>query len=165
VSGAEAALAEFARVLAPFVAREVVRELRAGSENMIAQAGSPLGPRRHAAAVRKRVANSQGGAVIAGRRLLLSREALAEEMATLSCKRPAKPVAPAADFAAKYGFRKVGWNVTDDGKKELAKALAEFEVVSADGYEQAKQFAAPMVGDGKEPLERFLKRLEKASRQ
>jgi len=107
MSGDEA-LAAFARVLAPFVAAEVVRELRAGSEHMIGQAGSPLGPRRHAAAVRRRVQNGQGGAVIAGRRLLLSREALNEELAALNAKTPAKATVPTVDFAQKYGFRKVG---------------------------------------------------------
>jgi hypothetical protein len=104
----DAALAAFARVLAPFVAKEVVRELRGADGEMIGQAGSPIGPRRHAAAVRKRVANSQGGAVIAGRRLLLSREALEQEMALLNGKRPARSAPPAVDLAAKYGFRKVG---------------------------------------------------------
>lgn len=110
MKGAEEALAAFARVLAPFVAREVVRELRASDGDMIAQAGSPLGPRRHAAAVRRRVAAGQSGAVVAGRKLLLSREALAEEMTALNAtarkRKPLGPAAPAVDYAARYGFSK-----------------------------------------------------------
>jgi hypothetical protein len=98
---------------AELVARHVVRELRAGANEMVAQAGSPLGPRRHAAAVRRRVANGEGGAVVAGRRLLLTKEVLADELAMLYTKircqpKPALSVATATDYAAKYGFERVG---------------------------------------------------------
>jgi hypothetical protein len=63
------------------IARAVVAELRAGATNgMVDQAGSALGRRRHIAAVRRRVAAGDAGAVVLGRNYLLSQEAHAEEI-------------------------------------------------------------------------------------
>jgi hypothetical protein len=45
------------------------------------QAASPLGRRRHCGAVRRRIARGDGGAFVVGRRHLLTKEALAAEMA------------------------------------------------------------------------------------
>lgn len=72
---------EFLEELAARVAELVLDGLRAGAApNMVDQHASLLGPRRHAAAVRRRVAAGVPGAAIVGRRLLLSREAIDEEL-------------------------------------------------------------------------------------
>jgi hypothetical protein len=111
VSAAEALL----KALAVEVARAVVAELRAGDQpGMVDQAGSPLGRRRHIAAVRARVAHGEAGAAIVGRRYLLAREALDAELATIAGKRPAKakakaaplPVDELADLRERYGLEK-----------------------------------------------------------
>jgi hypothetical protein len=74
----EALLDEFAER----VAAKVSERLSCGSlPGAIEQARSPLGRRRHIAAVRRRVAAGQPGAAIVGRRHLLSAEALTEELA------------------------------------------------------------------------------------
>jgi hypothetical protein len=76
VSALEGLLDELAERLAVRVAAR----LKAPDPNMISQEGSPLGARRHCAAVRRRVARAQPGAAIVGRRYLLSPEALSEEL-------------------------------------------------------------------------------------
>jgi hypothetical protein len=106
VSPLELILSELARE----VARAVVAELRAGeTPGMIDQSASPLGRRRHIQAVRRRVAAGEAGAVVVGRRHLLSREAVDAELAALA-KRPrkAKPAAvdDLADLRATYGLRR-----------------------------------------------------------
>jgi hypothetical protein len=58
----------------------------------IDQASSPLGPRRHCAAVRRRIGQGMdGAAIVGGRRHLLSGEALADEMANGTTSNLAKP--------------------------------------------------------------------------
>jgi hypothetical protein len=61
-------------------------EERAERRNWSDQATSPLGRRRHVAAVRRRLATGQPGAAFLGRRALLSAEAQTEELANLSTK-------------------------------------------------------------------------------
>jgi hypothetical protein len=56
-----------------------VLERRRG--RMINQHDSELGPRRHREAVKRRIANGEGGAGLAGRNYLLTREAVREELA------------------------------------------------------------------------------------
>jgi hypothetical protein len=60
------------------------------------QAGSPLGSRRHCAAVRRRVAQGLDGAAIVGRRHLLSPAALAETMRAPKPKKSQQPSDPVA---------------------------------------------------------------------
>lgn len=78
------AIGPFARL----VAHALLDELRGG--DTIAQHGSPLGSRRHRAAVTRRIAEfsarqrSERDAWIIGREYLLSREALEEELAHAS---------------------------------------------------------------------------------
>jgi hypothetical protein len=71
----EEAIVEIAR----HIGRAVAAELR--GVDMVSQHGSPLGARRHRAAVKRRKSLGQPGAQIYGRDYLLSREALAEERA------------------------------------------------------------------------------------
>jgi hypothetical protein len=66
--------------LAEAVAAKVVEQLRAGDVGMIDQTKSPLGGRRHIAAVRRLVAAGEHGAAIVGRRYLLSKERLDAEL-------------------------------------------------------------------------------------
>lgn len=109
---AEAVLEALARALAPHIAREVVTQLRAGDvPGMVDQAASPLGRRRHIAAVRRRVEAGDGSAAIVGRRYLLARAALDAELAALA-RRPRKARKGKADAPAdlealrdRYGLR------------------------------------------------------------
>ena len=66
--------------LAQRVAAVVVERLQAGAPGMVDQASSPLGARRHCAAVRRRMARGEAGAAVVGRRHLLTTEALGEEL-------------------------------------------------------------------------------------
>jgi hypothetical protein len=74
----------FLEELADLMADRVVARLSADLPGWVDQAGSPLGPRRHIEAVRRRVARGLGGASVVGRRYLLSPEAMAEELASVT---------------------------------------------------------------------------------
>jgi hypothetical protein len=76
--------------LADLVADRVVARMSAGQPGWIDQNASPLGPKRHCAAVRRRVAKGLPGAATVGRRHLVSPESLSEELAATSrrCKSP-----------------------------------------------------------------------------
>lgn len=65
----------------------IAAEASAERRDWTPQESSPLGRRRHVAAVRRRVGAGDRGAAMVGRRALLSHEALAEELAAMS-KRP-----------------------------------------------------------------------------
>lgn len=62
------------------IAEAVSQRMMKGRERMISQTHSELGPRRHRAAVKRRLANGEGGAGIDGRKYLLTPEALHEEL-------------------------------------------------------------------------------------
>ena len=103
------AIDTLARALAPALARAIVAELRDG-EGMVDQTSSPLGARRHRAAVKRRLVAGEGGAAVVGRRHLLSREALTEELERVT-RRPVKEqgAPPSAEsLAAELGLRVVG---------------------------------------------------------
>lgn len=68
---------------AELVAENVVKRLRANEPDMVAQETSPLGRRRHCAAVQRRVAAGLPGAAIVGRKHLLTQAALGEELTKL----------------------------------------------------------------------------------
>lgn len=76
--------------LADFIAAKVERRLRAAAPGMIDQARSPLGARRHCAAVKRRLARGEPGASLVGRKHLLTEEALSEELGRVSNRQPAK---------------------------------------------------------------------------
>lgn len=78
--------AQLARVLrvAADAIDDIARENELSHADWIAQDSSPLGRRRHCAAVRARVARGQAGAAIVGRRHLLSPEALREALGEVS---------------------------------------------------------------------------------
>ena len=111
-SAPSAALDALVSLLADAVADRVVERLTAGSHSdFVDQAGSPLGRRRHIAAVRRMVAAGQPGAGVVGRRHLLSREAAESELAAVA-KRPKKSRAEQVDELAelreRYGLEKRG---------------------------------------------------------
>ena len=85
-------------LLAPLLdalADRVVARLTTGQRaDLQDQVASPLGRRRHIAAVRGRVARGDAGAAIVGRRHLLTRDALAAELETLSQRKPRKTPKP-----------------------------------------------------------------------
>ncbi len=77
---------------ADLIASLVVQKLQTGAlAGYVDQAVSPLGPRRHRAAVLRRIAAGQPGAAKIGRRHLLSRDALEAELAAAADKAPASP--------------------------------------------------------------------------
>jgi hypothetical protein len=73
--------------LADRLAARVAERLRTAEPGMVAQGASPLGTRRHCAAVRRRLARGEPGAAIVGRQHLLSTEALGEELGRVSAIR------------------------------------------------------------------------------
>jgi hypothetical protein len=87
-----ALLDEFAHRVAALVAER----LTSGAPGMVDQASSPLGRRRHCAAVKRRVGSGKPGAALVGRRHLLSVEALAEELARVSGQRELVMPSPAS---------------------------------------------------------------------
>lgn len=91
-----AAFATLVDEFAELVAHKVYTRLQQGTPGMVDQSNSPLGRRRHCSAVRRRQAEGKPGAAVVGRRHLLTREALAEELARLGKHHeqrhePAKP--------------------------------------------------------------------------
>lgn len=116
MSALEEAVAQLAKALAPAIAAEVVAQLRAGeTPGMVDQSTSPLGRRRHIAAVRRMVAAGDPGAAQVGRRYLLTTDAVQVELSRMSRKpkAPAKgkaeaPVDELAAMRARYGFEKAG---------------------------------------------------------
>ena len=100
-------LAAAFRVLADAVADRVIERLRGGvSPSWTDQRASQLGVRRHCSAVRRRIANAEGGAAIVGRQFLLDPEALAQEL-TRGSKKPAV-VAVQSDTPAAQLERRLG---------------------------------------------------------
>jgi len=65
---------------------QIEAESRAECSGWSDQTSSPLGRRRHVAAVRRRLAAGTEGAAMVGRRALLSPPALADELASLSAR-------------------------------------------------------------------------------
>jgi hypothetical protein len=83
--------------LAARVAAQVVERLRGPAPaDMVPQEASPLGRRRHCAAVRRRLAAGSGGAAVVGRRHLLSAEAIREELERASKRARATEASPVA---------------------------------------------------------------------
>ncbi len=87
-------LAPFEPLLDSLAERIVDKWLEKTDLRMVPQSVSPLGPRKHRDAVKRRLRNNEGGAQIdqRGRRFLLTREAIAEEMKR-SRSKPADPEA------------------------------------------------------------------------
>lgn len=71
-------------LVAERIAERVASKLAADRASGVDQHASDLGTRRHIAACRKRIAAGQHGASKVGRRFLLSRSALAEELERLN---------------------------------------------------------------------------------
>lgn len=92
---------------AEVVARKVVAQLAGGQVGLVDQSASPLGRRRHIAAVRKLVSAGAPGGAIVGRRHLLTREALDAELAALKPRSRTEPKPTAVDqLADRYGFER-----------------------------------------------------------
>ena len=86
---------------------ELLREAPASTQ-WISQSSSPLGVRRHCAAVRRLVASGAPGARIIGRRLELSSDALQMELDMVSRRKPTPRVESAAVEDLKAALRVVG---------------------------------------------------------
>jgi hypothetical protein len=63
----------------------------AGQDGLVDQRRTPLGPRRHADAVKRRLARGEPGASKVGRRYLLTPDALQEELANVSAATAYRP--------------------------------------------------------------------------
>lgn len=86
-NGIPAELGSFLDGLVDLIAARVVERLGGDGSNWVDQSASPLGPRRHRKAVCERLASGRPGASRVGRKHLLSREALEEELATKGRKK------------------------------------------------------------------------------
>lgn len=98
-------LVALARHLAPLVADI----LRGADSTLIGQRESPLGPRRHCAAVRARIKSGKTGASVVGRRFYLTRAALDEEIRTIGARIVVKPAAkpdPLTDLAKRLPLQR-----------------------------------------------------------
>lgn len=144
------ALETFVDELAELVARKVVDRLQQGTPDMVDQSNSPLGRRRHCYAVRRRISEHKPGAAVVGRRHLLTREALAEELARLGMgdRTPttgrAAPV-PSANYSTPPAS---GLSVAD----ELRRDLAELERLRRSGMSDKEASAAVLAQSrGKQP--------------
>ena len=83
--------------LAERIANIVARRLSDGDTGLVDQATSPLGGRKHRAAVQRRLREGKQGASIVGRRFFLTREALQEELERATLERDeAKGIVKAA---------------------------------------------------------------------
>ena len=91
----DAALGRLLRGFAKILAKELAVALRGVNDEWIPQQGSPLGNRRHCSAVRRRAQRGDLGAVVDGKRFLLSRAALQEEMMGLGKVAAEAKAAPA----------------------------------------------------------------------
>jgi hypothetical protein len=99
------------------LADRISRRMMAGRERMIHQRQSELGPRRHREAVKRRLANGEGGAGISadGRKYLLTPAAVLEELARA-------PEPPAARKASPSGPR-----ASEPAPVSRERELAAFE--------------------------------------
>lgn len=88
-------LGRFGKAFAAEIARELANQLRAANEDgWVSQANSPLGPRRHCAAVRRRIGRGAIDCIIDGKRYLMTRDALHEELLSLGKPRPTVKAIP-----------------------------------------------------------------------
>lgn len=75
------------------IADRVAARILKAQSRMISQSASELGPRKHREAVKRRIDQGLDGAVIRGRRFLLTPEALREELMR-PCKERSRAKAP-----------------------------------------------------------------------
>jgi hypothetical protein len=88
-------LGKLGRELAAEIARALAKELRgANDDGWVSQANSPLRPRRHCAAVRRRMGEGRTDCTRDGKLYLMTREALQEEMLRLGKKTPTVKAIP-----------------------------------------------------------------------
>lgn len=95
-------------VLADALADRIAQRLLTGQhDGWIDQSASPLGPRRHRAAVKRRIQAGEPGAAKVGRRHLLSKDALEAELGAGSSTKKA-PAAPSIADELRAELRLVG---------------------------------------------------------
>lgn len=79
-------LAQAFRLVADWFDAQASNETQPAAVEWVGQKGSPLGARRHIAAVRRRVAAGEPGAAVVGRSYRLTRDALNAELGHVSAK-------------------------------------------------------------------------------
>jgi hypothetical protein len=88
-------LGRLGKAFAAEVARELAKELRAANDDgWVSQANSPLGPRRHCRAVRRRMGEGRLDCTRDGKLYLMTRDALREEMLRLGHCEPTVKAIP-----------------------------------------------------------------------
>lgn len=90
----------------------ILQRMQSQGENdaWVSQRGSPIGPRRHCATVRKLRAAGDERALIDGERFLLRRDALEEARQNLGTPAPTKVKVPDPDQAAVARVKaRLGW--------------------------------------------------------
>jgi predicted transcriptional regulator len=102
------------------LADRIAERMNRSRERMINQHDSELGPRRHRDAVKRRLANAEGGAGHAGRNYLLTKEAIREELAGRGGRGSAGKGAPSP---ANDGSPGSGGS----GAKSRSRDLSDFE--------------------------------------
>jgi hypothetical protein len=115
------------------IADRIAARMNAGRERMINQRDSELGPRRHRAAVKRRLANQEGGAGITpdGRRFLLTPEAVREELAGKGGRGKVKGATGPAGDGSPGG----------SGAKSRTRDLSDFEREVMGGLRAVKEAA------------------------
>lgn len=118
------------------LAERLAERLERRRGRMINQHDSELGARKHREAVKRRLANGEGGAGITpnGRGFLLTAEAIREELAGKTGRRGAKGSSPAASKAAADGSPCSG----NTGAKSRARELGDFEREVMSGLRSVK---------------------------
>lgn len=100
------------------IADRIAERMNRGRDRMINQFDSELGARRHRDAVKRRIANAEGGAGRAGRNYLLTLQAIREELAGKGGRGTPGKASPAND-SPPGGSGSAG--------KSRARELADFE--------------------------------------
>lgn len=102
------ALGPVIRALGDYILQRMQRQ--GESDAWVSQRGSPIGPRRHCAVVRRLRAAADPRALIDGERFLLRRDALEEARQNLGTPAPAKLSEPDPDQAAVARVKaRLGW--------------------------------------------------------
>jgi hypothetical protein len=92
---------------------------------MITQSASPLGRRKHCAAVRRRIDSGESGAAIVGRRHLLSTDALSEELGRASSRVAVTSPAPGPATSVRDELRAELRLIKLNGRKPAKVAMSD----------------------------------------
>lgn len=124
------------------LADRIAERMNRGRDRMINQYDSELGSRRHRDAVKRRIANAEGGAGRVGRNYLLTKEAIREELAGGRGRGSRGPHVPAGDGSPPSG------SGGSSGGKSRSRELSDFE---RDVMSGLRAVDSPLVGGKRKP--------------